>query len=286
VLQTIIFRSLKPDVYSDLIIPVIDSSPTQPLELRDITGLEPVTSTINSKGYGEQDGEFYIGGHTPKRNIVMKFGLNASGGPSSVSAARNLCYGYMMTKSKVQLRFITDDHVPVEITGYVESLTPDRFSEDPGMQVSIICPKPNFVADELEVRGESGIDPDLVYISYNGNRETGIQFALDGGDEDYVGRIILETYLVDNTRYQFFMTYNDLYLSSFWQFWLSTMQGDKRLDARTSETDIVQNLLPKMDPDSWWMTLVPGRNGFRVRTPSSDTPRGWWLRYSEQYGGI
>lgn len=284
-LNTVIFRSLKPDVYADLTIPVTDPSPGQYLFLRDITGIEPVTATINSKGYGEQDGEFYIGGHVPKRNIVMKFGLNASGGPSSVSAARTLCYGYMMTKSKVQLRFLTDDHLPVEISGYVESLQPDRFSEDPAMQVSIICPKPNFLGELREVRGESGIDPDEIEIAYNGNLATGIQFALDGGNADYVGRVILET-RIGVPVYQTFLTYPDLYLSSFWQLWIGTEQGDKRMDVRTSETDIVSNLLSKMDPESTWMTLVPGRNTFRVRTPSSNTARGWWLRYTEKYGGI
>lgn len=283
-LNTVIFRSLKPDVYADLTIPVIDPNPAQPLFLRDITGLEPVTAAINSKGYGEQDGEFYIGGHLPKRNIVMKFGLNASS-PASVANARTLCYGYMMTKSKVQLRFLTDEHVPLEITGYVESIQPDRFSEDPAMQVSIICPKPNLVTDRREVRGNSGVSPAEVEILYNGNLATGISFILDMGTHDYVGRVILET-RIGAPVYQTFLTYPDLYMSSFWQLWIGTEQGNKYMDARTSPTNIVQNLLSKMDPNSWWMTLVPGRNTFRVRTPSSNTPRGWSLTYVEQYGGI
>lgn len=286
-LQTILFRSLKPDVYSDLTIPVVNPNPDQPIFLRDITGLEPVTAAINSKGYGEQDGEFYIGGHVPKRNIVMKLGLNASNGPTSVAAARTLCYGYMMTKNQVRIQFITDEHAPLEITGYVESLQPDRFSEDPAMQVSIICPKPNFVTDRKIVHGNAGVSPAEVEILYYGNRPTGVDFILDMGTQDYVGSIILET-RIGVPIFQSFSMYDDTYFSSFWGFYINTEQGTKHVDARTSvsESDIVANLLGKMDPDSMWISLVTGRNMFRVRTPKSNAARGWSLSYVEQYGGI
>lgn len=284
-LNTVIFRSLKPDVYPDLTIPVIDPSPGQPLFLRDITGIEPVPATINSKGYGGFDGEFYVGSQLGKRNIVMKFGLNTTGGASSVNTARNLCYGYMMTKSQVLLQFITDDHVPVQIAGIVETLTPDRFSEDPAMQVSIICPKPNFVTPDIKlIRGNSSIDPVEVEIPYYGTLATGISFVLDMGNSNYEGEVILETRIAEPV-YQTLHMYEVTY-SSVWQLWINTEQGTKSIDIRTSPTDIVKNILGKMDTDSWWMFLVPGLNRFRVRTPSSNTPRGWSLSYIEQYGGI
>lgn len=290
-LQAIKFRSLKPDVYADLIIPVtVDVTPTQPLFLRDITGIEPVTATINTKGYA-QDGEYYMGSKIPKRSIVMKFGLNTSGGYPSVSAARYLIYGYAMTKNELWLEFFTDDHVPVQIRGYVESITPTRFSEDPELQVSVICPKPNLVTDEIEVRGNAGIDPDWTRFSYNGNRSTGIDFVLDMGTSDYVGSVILETAITEPTGvspdvYQTFTIYDGTYFSADWQLWINTGLGTKYVDARTSPTNIVSNMLNLMDPNSWWMFLVPGLNWFRVRTPSDNSARGWSLKYSEQYGGI
>lgn len=283
-LQTVIFRSLKPDVYADLTIPVINPSSSQPIFIRDITGLEPAAATINSKGYGGMDGEFYIGRQIGKRNIVMKFGLNTNGGYSSVSAARGLIYGYMMTKAQVLLRFITDDHVPVEISGYVETLTPSRFTDDPEMSVSIICPKPNFVLpSRKEVSGSAGTDPDEVEIFYNGNLPTGIGLILDMGNADYVGSVILET-RISEPVYQTFSLYNDTFLSRDDQLWINTEQGTKGVEVHRG-TEII-NMLGKMDTDSWWMFLVPGLNRFRVRTPNSNNARGWLLSYIEQYGGI
>lgn len=283
-LQTVIFRSLKPDVYADLTIPVVDSSPAQPLFLRDITGLEPAPAAISTKGYGELDGEFFTGGHVGKRNIVMKFGLNTSGGYSSVSSARALLYGYMMTKSTVWLRFLTDDHVPVDITGYVETITPTRFSEDPEYQVSIICPKPNFTSsDRKQFTGFTGTDPDEVEVNYNGTLATGIGVILDMGTQDYVGRVIMET-RIGVPVYQFFQLESNTFLSRDDQLWINTERGTKGVEIHRG-TEVI-NLLGQMDTDSWWMFMVPGRNMFRIRTPTSNTPRGWIMSFVEQYGAI
>jgi len=287
VLETVIFRSLKPDVYPDLTISVVNPPTDQLLLLRNITGIEPTPANINSKGYGVLDGEFFVNARVGKRNIVATFGLNTSGGITSVSTARTLIYGYMMTKGQVHLTFMSDDHVPVDIWGYVETLTPTRFSDDPEMQVSIICPKPYFLApSRKEVAGDAGLDPDQTVIDNDGNLSTGIQFVLDMAEEDYVGSVILETRIAGPTGpvYQTFSLYENTYLSGFSKFWLGTEQGNKYVEAHEG-SDVV-NMLGKMDPGSWWMFLVQGRNWFRVRTPESDTPRGWTLSYVEQYGGI
>lgn len=283
-LQTVIFRSLKPDVYSDLSIPVVNANPSQPLFLRDITGIEPPAAVINSKGFGELDGEFYTGGNMGKRNITMKFGLNTNGGYSSVSTARTLLYGYAMTNSTVWLRFLSDDHPPADIVGYVESLTPTRFSDDPEMQLSIICPMPNFTSpDRKQFTGTANKDPDEVEINYGGNLATGIGVILDMGTQDYVGRVVFETRLGPPV-YQTFELYSNTFLSRDDQLWLNTERGTKGVQVhRGSE---VINMLGQMDSDSVWMTIVPGRNLFRVLTPSSDTPRGWVMSFLEQYGGI
>lgn len=289
-LQAIKFRSFKPTVYSDLVIPVtVDVTPSQPLFLRDITGIEPVTAIINSKGYGVVDGEYYLGSKLPKRNIVMKFGLNTSSGYASVSAARALIYGYMMTTADVWLEFFTDDHVPVQIRGYVESISPTRFTEDPESQVSIICPMPHFVTDTKIVEGWANPDPvpvDQVAIPYSGNKVTGIDFTLDVGT-GYNGAVILETRIgtPDSPAYQTFSIYDNASFSEGTELRVSTEVGSKYVEIRTDSGDLVRNILKLMDPDSWWMFLVPGTNWFSVRTPNGSNRR-WSLKYVEKYGGI
>lgn len=288
-LETIIFKSFNVNSYPDLTILVVNPPSDQLLKVRDITGIEPVTAAINSKAYA-QDGDFYIGSRIGKRNIVIKFGLNTSGGYSSVSAARALIYGYMMTKRPVLLEFITDDHEPLQISGYVESLTPDRFTEDPAMQVSIICPVPDFLAvGTKEVSGVAGVDSDEVAISYLGNLPTGFSFMLDMADVDYQGEVILEMRIGDSQSVgQRFAMYDDVAYIGDDHFWIITELGNKTVEIRRGSGDIWStiNILGQMDPESTWMYLTAGINRFRVLTPYSDTPRPWTMTYTEHYGGI
>lgn len=287
-LRTITFRSFNLDHYPDLVIPVVDPVLGQPLTVRDITGIEPVAAVINSKAYA-QDGEFYIGSRIGKRNIVIKFGLNTSGGYSSVSAARDLVYGYMMTERPVLLQFDSDNYPPMEISGYVESLTPERFTDDPTMQVSIICLVPDLLAVGVkEVSGVAGVDSDEVEISYLGNLPTGFSFMLDMDDVDYPGPVSLEMRVGDSqsvgqtfSMYYFSYTGDD-------HLWIITELGNKTVEVRRGSGDIWEtiNVLGQMNSESPWMYLTAGINRFRVLTPYSDLPRPWTMTYTEHYGGI
>lgn len=287
-LKTITFKSFNLDHYGDLVIPVVDPALDQLLTVRDITGIEPVAAVINSKAYA-QDGEFYIGSRVGKRNIVIKFGLNTSGGYTSVSAARALVYGYMMTNRPVLLQFDTDDYVPLQISGYVESLSPERFTDDPVIQVSIICLVPDLLAlDTKEVSGFSGIDSDEVEIPYLGNLPTGFSVMLDMDDVAYQGPVILEMRIGDSEAVgQRFALYYASYIGDD-HLWIISELGKKTVEVRRASGGswTIINMLGQMDATSTWMYLAAGTNRFRVLTPSSDTPRPWTLTYTEHYGGI
>ncbi|HXQ38634.1 MAG TPA: phage tail domain-containing protein, partial [Anaerolineales bacterium] len=127
-------------------IPLLgDSVDNDLIQIRDIGGLEPVKANINTTPFAGYNGEYYLGSNIGKRNIVVTFGLNPDWEDQSISTLRQLLQSYFMTQNQIKLRFFSDELPTCEILGYTESFEPNRFSKDPEVQVSIICPEPDFV---------------------------------------------------------------------------------------------------------------------------------------------
>jgi hypothetical protein len=114
-----------------------------PIQIRDISGLEPVKAEITFVP-SNQDIDLFQNARLGKRNIVFKLGLDPNWIDQTMSSLRRLLYAHFPPKEWRSLRFYSDDMPMVEIGGYVESVEPNMFSQDPEMQISIICPRPNF----------------------------------------------------------------------------------------------------------------------------------------------
>lgn len=114
-----------------------------PIQIRDISGLEPVKAEIISVP-SNQDGELFQHARVGKRNIIFKLGLNPNWVDQTMSTLRRLLYTHFLPKASISLWFYSDDITQVGIRGYVESNEPNRFSQDPEVQISVICLKPNF----------------------------------------------------------------------------------------------------------------------------------------------
>jgi hypothetical protein len=76
---------------------------------------------------------------------VLTLGLNPNWVDQTVASLRRVLYRYLMPEAWTKLRFFSDDMPTVDIEGYVESFDPNMFTQDPEIQVSIICPKPDFI---------------------------------------------------------------------------------------------------------------------------------------------
>lgn len=288
---TAIYCLAPPGAYwSDLIIPLVPSSPADPLFIRDVKGLEPVTATVNSRGYGVIDGEFYTSSRLGKRNIVITLALNPSAGSASIANSRSTIYSYFVPKGMMKLRFVLDDRSAVEIDGIVESVTGDRFVQDPELQISILCPKPNFLAaTPVVVTGQTGMydedTPDSL-AAYNGNAPGGITLEMEAGDIDFQSDIYIET-KVTGLIYRV-MRFRNLHIPQGWRLHVTTQQGNKQAEVRPPE-DVDQaplNAIRTMADISYWVTFHAAPNLFRVRAPFSDEPRDWTLTFQDQFIGV
>ncbi len=134
------------DSGSTVLLKIALGGPNQfPIQIRDISGLEPVKAEITTVP-SNLDGELLQHVKLGKRNIVFKFGLDPNWIDQTISSLRRMLYEKLPPKTFRKFQFGSDDMEPVEIGGYVESIEPNMFSQDPEMQVSVICVNPYFVS--------------------------------------------------------------------------------------------------------------------------------------------
>lgn len=268
-------------------IPVTDSDPDAPLVVRDVQGLGPADATIDAQSLSAQDGEFFVGSHIGKRNIVLTLGLN------KITEGWNLIYGWMMPKSLVALRLTTNDRPIVTIHGYVETIAANKFSQDPEAVISIICPKSDFIGTEIftEIGDAEETAPTPTDIQYDGLVNAPLRFTIRSGT-GYFGDLFIEhTNTTVGTPVWRGMLLNDIVLPAGYEVLLDTTPGNKTIEMYPVIPDVdfppvANNLLWAMDDQSIWPTLWPGANQIRVRTPGDAGIRGWSLDYSERFGGI
>lgn len=268
-----------------VIFPIFDVTPDDPIYIRKINeeGLGPVDAAVNTKGYDDVDGEYYVGSAIGKRNIVLTFGIN------DVDAALDILYAWLRPKGGVRLQFNRLGKDPVQIDGIVESVPFDRFSQDPEVSVSIICPSPNFFnPTPLTVTGDSS-GKVATDAHYDGNADAGFDFTLQIGATPFSGDLQIEhrnPFLgVDWVR---MLRLNDIAIANGREIHVNTEVGKKRVESRPvgESVEVDNDLLAFMDLFSWWLTLFPGENDITVVTPGQFTSMTWQLTYTEKFGAI
>ena len=97
-----------------------------------------------------------------------------------------MLYKYLLPEQWTRLRFFSDHLPTVDIAGVVETFEPNIFSQDPEIQVSILCPKPDFVDIEatfLTGTVDSGGTIDELEIDYIGTVATGFELRIHSSDD-------------------------------------------------------------------------------------------------------
>lgn len=105
-----------------------------------ISGLGPPKATINSTVLSTSDGSLFNSSRVGERNIVID--IEFCDFPD-IETARQRSYEFFPIKKPVTLIFETDNRF-VETSGYVESNTPNIFSQRATTQISIICQNSYF----------------------------------------------------------------------------------------------------------------------------------------------
>lgn len=273
----------------DLPLAVGGTGTDDPLQMRDLQGLGPVKAAVTTKPYGDMDGEFYTGTSVGKRNITLSIGLNPDWVDNTVSSLRQKVYGYFMPKQPIRLRLFGDDLPAVEIRGYTESCEPSIFSQDPAMDISVICPAPDFVAvAPSQVTGLADDAADAVEVAFTriGNVDTSIDLlvgAAVGDASTYEGLITFEHKTLAPADTSIFAVTGTIVAGV--DYHLDSRLGGKKAENLYVGGEVV-NLLNSMTVDSKWPKLTPGTNRVRVLLATGAASKEWALTYYERFGGL
>lgn len=257
---------------------------SDPIHIRNIEGLGPVKAEITSTPLASGRGETPQGDNVGKRNIVLTLGLNPNWADQTMSTLRQMLYRYFMPTQWCKLRFFSDYLPVVDIEGICESFEPNIFSQDPEIQISILCHKPDFIEVESTIYSGAVDDGDIeLEFEYLGTVDAGFELRIDRSVTNiaYTGPVVvtlkspvdpqvfdIDPVTVDGTKY----------------FKLSTVPGFKRAQNVATLDAALTNLLSAVGDLAVWPALKPGLN---VLSVAADEPgQQWTFAYFNRFGGL
>lgn len=256
---------------------------SDPVQIRNIEGLGPVKAEVSATPFATGRGELYQGSSTSKRNIVLTLGLNPNWVDQTMSSLRQILYRYFMPERWSKLLFYSDEWPVMQIGGVVESFEPNIFSQDPEIQISILCPKPDFVdVDTTLLSGPSawglGGAPTAV-VDYVGTVSTGFDLRFRPVSGVYSGDIHVENRSGDLIQV-FHLQAVTIDAGAYLQ--LNTARSTRHIYSVVGGQEY--DLLAKMAKDSDWPEFSPGTNDFTVASWGGGV--NWELAYFNRFGGL
>lgn len=254
-----------------------------PIQILDIQGLGPVKAELQSTPFATGRGELYQGSSTGKRNITLNLGFNPNWANQTISSLRQMLYAYLLPEAWVKLRFFSDEMPTVDIEGYVESLEPNIFSQDPQLQASIICPKPDFT--EIDATILRGIVDDGTHeevFDYIGTVPVGFELRIDGtgANASYTGPVSVSLTFIETEIFEV----DSVTIDTTRYLKLSTRSQNKRISSIELADGSVTNLLSKVTDESLWPILRPGPNVLKVI--ANEPNQAWTFAYFNRFGGL
>lgn len=247
-------------------------------DVQDIQGLDPVKATLVSSSFAQQDGAQYQSSRRETRNILLRLGFNPDYAIDDVRALRTRLYPFFMPKTPVSLRFFMDDDLTVDIPGVVESFESAMFSQEPVVDISVMCFDPDFIEpDPVVVAGSTTAGSTVSTLNYTGTVEAGIQFQLN------VNRTLTEFTIyhqapdgsLRSMDFQGSLVSGDVVV-------INTVSGNKYAELTRSGT--TSSILYGISPQSNWLELDTGANGIRVYAEGAAIP--YTITYTRRYGGL
>jgi hypothetical protein len=260
---------------------------TDLIQITNIEGLDPVKADISTSPLGSGDGVSHTGSKVASRNIVLTLHPNPNWDTWTHASLRRLLYSYFTPKQPVRLEFYSDDMIPVAIDGVVESAEDNRFSKDPELIVSVICPDPYFIALEPTILTGLTINPidlgTVVEVDYKGNVEAGIHVEVSYSADPVPGEIDIQ---IGDPDISFFRVISPALIDPNKYLEMSSFLFQKFVQNVDIGTGVITSLLSKthIREGSAWPMLRPGLNKFYVLTDIGE--HAWELTYYQRFGGL
>lgn len=257
------------------------------INIRTITGLDPVKATIVSSAFANQDGETYQSSRRDKRNVVMAFELDPDPTLTNVLGLRRYLYSYFRPKDLITLKFYVDDTDDTiedgyQIQGYVESCTNDMFQPDTIVNVSVLCMDPDF-QDPVTATSATmtSIDAAGTLIPYIGTAPAG--YVLTCNFASAVSEFSLvytdPASRIWNMDFAYAFLGGDVLT-------VSTVPGNKY--ATLLRAGVTSSVLYAISPQSIWSQLVQGNNYLQLSLAGDTAPANisGSISYNNRFGEL
>lgn len=256
----------------------------------NIEGLDPPDAQINTTHNAGYDGSVFNSAYEKDRTIVITMTIES---PAELN--RIALYKYLKTKFPVRV-FYKNGTRDVYIDGFVQSMQIGFFQRKQVIQITILCPRPNFSGAEQVVQELHTVNPLFEFpfdistpipfseivtgleksIINAGDVETGVTITIDA-----VGDVVNpKIYNVDDNTFMI-LAYT---LQTGDVVTIDTRQGEKSITLRRGGTDI--NLIGFLQRNSTWFTLKPGDNVFTTAADSGDQSMMVTFTVVDQYQGV
>lgn len=244
----------------------------------EVEGLNPVKAELSSSSYVGMEGEEFQSSRRGKRQIKFKFDLQPDFVADTFATLRRRLYDYLMPETTVKLRFHLDTGLYVDIDAVVEDHSSPMFSEDPEVQVVLICFKPDFIdPNRVEFEGSTVSTSAITEINYPGTIDIGVVVTM------HINRNV-EGFTIYNTTEDGVLSQLDFSypLINADELVISSLKGSKGITLTRAGTS--SSLLYGRSAQSKWINFSQGINEFRVYTPGDPVP--FTLEYLVRYGGL
>lgn len=256
-----------------------------------VTGLDPVTSDIITSNVANYGGAKYVSSRKQPRNIVLTIYVY-----EPVEANRINLYKYIKTKEWIRVYYKNNTR-DVYIDGYVESFECDLFTQSQTAQVSIICPKPEFIDMESNTEEISVNQRAFAFPFYSTEDESIIlgyqdfmsKLIVNKSDNEvgFIYRIqcydtVVNPMLYDEDKRVYFKLNGTFVKGTI--ITISTLDGQKSV--KQDIKGLVTNIINKVDTGSTWLKLESGFNHFLQVADSGVENMTGEIIYTNEYEGV
>lgn len=248
------------------------------IQIEDIDGLDPVKATLVSTSFANMEGAQFQSARREPRNLKFKLDLQPDFDVSTFGSLRKMLYTYFLPKTKIKIRFFEDTGLYVDIDGIVEDHSSPLFSEDPNVEISVMCYQPDFVNPLMfSVAGNTTSGTTTNDIAYGGNIDAGTVLTLN------INRTLTSFSMYnmpeDGVLQQ--LDFSDNLVAGD-ELVISSLRGAKGITL--TRGGISSSRLYGRPSSSGWIEMKEGVNQFRVYALGAAIP--YTLEYVERYGGL
>lgn len=239
-----------------------------------IEGLNPPKAQLNFTKAATIDGAFFNSATLPTRNIVINLKIN-----NDVERVRADINNICRIKDKVRFFYKTDAK-EVMIDCYVESVEYNLFERSEVVQISLICPSPNFKSVAATTREETLTNSGSISNIVNESAcDVGFKMTVTFNDPVSAFGIRLSKYTIRFENYSI-QTGDILTVNAF--------DGDYNCTLKKASDSQTINFISYLTDDSTIIKLPPGNNSAAVAFIATGVSASVKIKfeYNTEYRGI